>query len=440
VKTLTFSIGGVHPPGAKELTEGKKIEDAPLPRRAVVPLQQHIGAPCEPLVKAKDTVCVGQRIGEAKGFVSAPVHAPVSGTVSAVMPMPHPGGREILSVVIESDGEDRWCDGITETEDVLSLGPDQLKERIREAGIVGMGGATFPTHVKLSPPEDKPIDTVILNGVECEPFLTADHRLMLESPEEILGGLEILMKVLGVERGVIGIEENKPDAIRKITGLTTHSERLEVIPLRVKYPQGAEKQLIQAILGREVPSGGLPMDVGVVVQNVGTAAAVFRAVRYGVPLIERITTVTGPGIQRPKNLRVRIGTPFSEVIDFCGGIRGKAGKVISGGPMMGLAQYSLEVPVIKGTSGILVFRDSDLRLSDSNPCIRCGKCVSACPMGINPSELGIYVEAGVMDELEAHHVLDCIECGSCAFVCPSARPLVHLIRFGKSEVLAQKKK
>lgn len=440
MKTLTFPAGGIHPAEEKQYTEQLKIEDAPLPKRVVIPLQQHIGAPCGALVKAKDTVLVGQKIGEAKGFVSAPVHASISGTVSAVAPMPHPIGREVLSVVIDSNGEDRWVEGIEETEDYLSLDRDQLKARIVEAGIVGMGGATFPTHVKLSPPEEKSIDTVIINGVECEPFLTADHRLMLEHAEEILGGLKILMKVLGVQKGAIGIELNKPNAIEKMTAITDSEKDIDVYPLKVKYPQGAEKQLIKAIVGKEVPSGGLPMDVGVVVQNVGTTAAVYKAVRFGIPLIERITTVTGPGINVPKNIRVRIGTAFSEVIEFCGGIKGKAGKVISGGPMMGIAQYSLDVPIIKGSSGILIFRDQDLRLTDSNPCIRCGRCLEACPMQINPSLLGVFVEADEMDELEINHVLDCIECGSCAFICPAHRPLVHLLRYGKAEALAKKKK
>jgi electron transport complex protein RnfC len=439
LKTLTFPAGGIHPPEEKESTEHKQIEDAPLPSKAIIPLQQHIGAPCGALVKVKEQVFVGQKIGEPKGFVSAPVHATISGTVKAIAEMPHPMGRDVLSVVIESDGKDQWFDGLAESEDFLSLGPDELKTKILDGGIVGMGGATFPTHVKLSPPQDKPIDTVIINGVECEPFLTADHRLMLEYPEEIIGGLEILMKILDVRSGAIGIEQNKPDAIEKISELTADRPNIQVYPLKVKYPQGAEKQLIKAILGREVPSGGLPMDVGVVVQNVGTTAAAYRAVRHGMPIIERITTVTGPGITTPKNLRVRIGTPFSEVIDFCGGLKGTAGKVISGGPMMGMTQYSLDVPVIKGTSGILVFRDQDLRLKDSNPCIRCGKCLEVCPMGINPSLLGVYVEAEAMDDLEVAHVLDCMECGSCAFVCPATRPLVHLLRYGKAEVLGRKK-
>ncbi len=439
MKTLTFPAGGIHPPEEKFYTEHKKIEDAPLPRRVVIPLQQHIGAPCAPLVKAKDQVLTGQKIGEPRGFISAPVHASISGMVTAIAEMPHPNGHEVLSVVIESDNEDRWIDEITETVDFHSLNSEQLKAKILEAGIVGMGGATFPTHVKLSPPEEKPIDTVIVNGVECEPFLTADHRLMLENAEEILEGLKILMTVLGVRKGAIGIEYNKPDAIRKMTDLAAGENSIEVFPLKVKYPQGAEKQLIKSILGREVPSGGLPMDVGVVVQNVGTAAEVYKAVRFGLPMIERITTVTGPGINNPKNLRVRIGTPFSELLDFCGGIKGKAGKVISGGPMMGVAQYSREVPVIKGTSGILVFRNEDLRLADSNPCIRCGKCIEACPMQIDPCLFGVYVEADEMNELEINHLLDCIECGSCSFVCPAKRPLVHLIRYGKAEVLAKKK-
>ncbi|MDX1764714.1 MAG: electron transport complex subunit RsxC, partial [bacterium] len=357
----------------------------------------------------------------------------------AVGDMPHPMGRDVPSVVIESDGEDRWFDGLAEVENFQDLSPDDLKARIVEAGIVGMGGATFPTHVKLSPPTEKPIDTVIINGVECEPYLTADHRLMVERPEEIIGGLEIFMQILGVSAGAIGIEQNKPDAIEIMTKLTAHRKDITVVPLKVKYPQGAEKQLIKAILNREVPSGGLPMDVGVVVQNVGTTAAVFKAVRFGMPVIDRITTVTGPGIKIPKNLRIRIGTPFSEIIEFCGGLKGKTGKVISGGPMMGMTQYSLDVPVIKGTSGILIFRDGDLKLRESNACIRCGKCLEICPMGINPSLLGVCVEAGAMDELEGARALDCMECGSCAFVCPAARPLVHLLRYGKADVLAKKK-
>jgi len=440
LKTLTFPVGGIHPPEEKQYTEQKGIENLPLPKRVIIPLQQHIGAPCEALVKAKETVSVGQPIGGAKGFVSAPVHASISGTVTAVAPMPHAIGRDVPSIVIESDGEDRKFEGLSGCEDFLSLSPEDLKAKIQAGGIVGMGGATFPTHVKLSPPKEKPIDTVIVNGVECEPFLTADHRLMLETPEKILGGLSILMKVLGVSRGVVGIEKNKPDAIEVMAKAAAPLPGIEVAPLKVKYPQGAEKQLIKAILNREVPSGGLPMDVGVVVQNVGTAAAIYHTVHDGMPLIERVTTVTGPGIREPKNLRVRIGTPFSELIDYCGGFKGKKGKVISGGPMMGMTQYSLEVPVITGTSGILVFREEDLKLKDSHPCIRCGKCVEACPMQINPSLLGVYVEAGVMDELEGNRILDCIECGSCAFICPAARPLVHLIRFGKSEVMARKKK
>ena len=439
MKTLTFPAGGIHPPEQKESTEHKPIEDAPFPSKAVIPLQQHIGAPCQALVKAKDHVAVGQKIGEPKGFVSAPVHASISGTVKAVVDMPHPMGRDVPSVVIESDGEDRWFDGLAEVENFQDLSPDDLKARIVEAGIVGMGGATFPTHVKLSPPTEKPIDTVIINGVECEPYLTADHRLMVERPEEIIGGLEIFMQILGVSAGAIGIEQNKPDAIEIMTKLTAHRKDITVVPLKVKYPQGAEKQLIKAILNREVPSGGLPMDVGVVVQNVGTTAAVFKAVRFGMPVIDRITTVTGPGIKIPKNLRIRIGTPFSEIIEFCGGLKGKTGKVISGGPMMGMTQYSLDVPVIKGTSGILIFRDGDLKLRESNACIRCGKCLEICPMGINPSLLGVCVEAGAMDELEGARALDCMECGSCAFVCPAARPLVHLLRYGKADVLAKKK-
>jgi electron transport complex protein RnfC len=307
-------------------------------------------------------------------------------------------------------------------------------------GIVGMGGAAFPTHVKLSPPKEKPIDTFIINGAECEPYLTADHRLMLEEPENILEGARIAMHILGVERGIIAIESNKPDAIEKMRGLAEDIPELHVFALKVRYPQGAEKQLIKTLVNREVPfSGGLPMDVGVIVQNVGTLSAIYKAVRFGIPLIERITTVTGSGVHEPKNLRVRIGTPIRALIEACGGFTSDVGKVIMGGPMMGVSQYSVEVPV-KGTSGILVQPLSEVEEGVTQPCIRCGSCIQACPAGLMPTVLAVFAQRDLFEEAERYDVVDCIECGCCNYVCPAKIPLVHLLRYAKAEVLARKKK
>lgn len=443
---LTFP-GGVHPPEYKELTEHKATVNATVPKLLVIPMRQHIGAPCDALVKVGDEVKVGQKIGEPKGFVSAPIHSSVSGKVVAVDNFPHPGGANALSVVIENDGKDEWVDGISGIDDYLKADPETLRDKILEAGIVGLGGATFPTHVKLTPPKEKKIEFVILNGCECEPYLTADHRLMVESPDDVVEGLRILMKVLGVQKGYIGIEDNKPDAIAKMTEAVRSIPNIEVTTHLVKYPQGAEKQLIKAALGREVPSGGLPMDVGVVVQNVGTAAAIYQAVKYGRPLIDRIVTVTGQGVKEPKNLKVRIGTLLRDLIDDCGGFEGTPGKVVSGGPMMGQAQWTVDVPAIKGTSGVLVFPDSKVMAYELNPseqdinaCIRCGECVRHCPMMLNPSLLSIYGERDMFDESQKIDVFDCIECGVCTFVCPAKRPLMHLIRYSKNIINAKKKK
>lgn len=425
---------GIHPEYHKELTADKPIVTAQLSQRVVIPLSQHTGAPAKPEVNIGDEVKKGQLIGSPTAFVSSPVHSSISGKVVAISDFPHPSGRMVQSIVIESDGKDEYT-SFTERPDYMGLSPDEIKGIIRDAGIVGLGGAAFPTSVKLSPPKEKPIDTVILNGAECEPYLTADHRLMADYPQEIVNGLKIIMKSLGVNEGYIGIEENKPDAIEKIKSVVSGEPNIKVSTLKVKYPQGAEKMLIKAIKGREVPSKGLPMDVGVVVQNVGTALAVYEAVRYGKPLIERVVTVTGNGIREPHNMIVRIGTLISDLVEQCGGLSEGAVKVIVGGPMMGFAQWSLDVPVVKGTSGILVFTADEYFPSEEYfPCIRCGRCLDVCPMGLNPSMLSILSEKGRYEETKEYNLFDCFECGSCAFVCPSCRPMVQFIRLAKSQV------
>jgi len=437
MKLKTFP-GGLHPPDNKEWSADKAIEDCPLPEELVIPMSQHIGAPAEPCVLVGQQVKKGEVIGQAKGFVSVPVHASTSGEVVAVEPRLHSSGRLLPAVVIRPDGEDAWVEGLAAC-DAMALTPDQIREKIRAAGIVGLGGATFPAHVKLSPPEGKIIDTLILNGVECEPYLTADHRLMLEETERLIDGVTILKRVLGVERAFIGIEANKPDAI-EVVGRACAGRGIEVQGLKVKYPQGAEKQLILALTGREVPSGGLPMDVGVVVQNVGTAVAVSDAVRYGLPLIERIATVTGPGIAEAKNLRIRVGTSLSAMVDFCGGLQGDPAKIIMGGPMMGATQLSLDIPATRGTSGVLLFREGDLALVPEGPCIRCGRCVGVCPARILPTTIAAYARLDLINEAEEYNAMDCIECGCCTYTCPAAIPLVQVIRLAKGAILAKRRK
>ena len=431
--------GGIHP-SEQKISEDEPIEELKAPDRVVVPLSQHIGAPCEAIVSSGDGVKKGDRVGQATGFVSVNVHTPISGVVKSVGVFPHPLGRPLRAVEIESDGEDTWTDRLKPHEDYMDLSTEALKEIIRDMGIVGMGGAAFPTHVKLSPPKEKPIDTLIINGAECEPYLTADHRLMLEEAQDIIAGTRIAMRILGVNRGIIAIESNKPDAIEKMAGLTEDMPELEVVALKVRYPQGAEKQLIKTLLNREVPfSGGLPMDVGVIVQNVGTLLAIYKAVRFGVPLIERITTVTGSGVREPKNLRAMIGTPIKALIEACGGFSAEVGKVIMGGPMMGVSQYTLEVPVVKGTSGILVQPLSEVEEGVAHPCIRCGSCFRVCPARLMPTTLGVFAQRDMFDEAERYDVVDCIECGCCNYVCPAKIPLVQLLRYAKAEVLARRK-
>jgi Na+-translocating ferredoxin:NAD+ oxidoreductase subunit C len=431
---LSSFRGGILPPDKKELSSEKPISETKPPVRVVIPLSQHLGAPCKPVITIGQEVKKGDMIGEPTGFVSAPVHASVSGRVTAIGDFLNAMGRMVPSVVIENDGKEEWTI-LKDHPDYMNLSAEEIKTKIRDAGIVGMGGAAFPTIVKLSPPKEKPIDTVILNGAECEPYLTGDYRLMIEKPSEVIEGLRILMKVLGVQKGFIGIEDNKPKAVKSMRKAAEREHDVEVCSLPAKYPQGAEKMLIKTITGREVPPRALPMDVRVVVQNIGTAYAVFEAVRYGKPLIERVVTVTGEGIRETKNLLTKIGTLISQLIEECGGLQNDSQKVISGGPMMGFALSSLDVPVTKGTSGIVAIPEGEIVHAESfGPCIRCGRCIDICPMGLMPSMLSIYAEKNMYEGAKEYGLFDCFECGSCAFVCPSKRPIVQLVRLAKSQV------
>lgn len=437
----------MHPPTSKALTKDREIAEARLPERVVIPLRQSLGAPATACVGVGDEVKVGTKIGEPGGFVSVPVHASISGKVAAIGRFPHPSGGEDMAVVIEGDGADTWDESLRERTDYASMTPDEIREAVKEAGLVGLGGAAFPTHVKLSPPEAKPIDAIILNGAECEPWLTADHRLMLERPAEIIEGLILIMKTVGATRGIVGIESNKPDAVKIIRetlkGMgekVPEGATVDVTPVQVKYPQGAEKQLIDALLRRKVPAGGLPMDVGVVVQNVGTSLAVYEACRFGRPLVKRVMTLTGTPVTNPMNFMARVGTLLTELVDEAGGIKGEIGKVISGGPMMGIAQFTLDVPVVKGMSGMLFLAPDQVDDRQPEPCLRCGSCVHVCPMKLVP----VTVEKLVMNEkieMAARMGLnDCIECGSCAYVCPSKRRLVHYFKYGKYLAAQARKK
>ncbi len=432
--------GGVHPSYHKESTRGRLIETPRLPAVLRVSLAQHLGSPSMPVVKKGDGVLRGQLLAEPSGYVSSAVHAPTSGKVIAVDAFPGPSGTSVPMVAIEPDGEDRWIDSIRPQEDWRTRDRKALVDIVANAGIIGMGGAGFPTHVKLSPPADKPIDTLIINGAECEPYLSADHRLMVEFPERVWEGAQILRHLLSARYLRLAVEDNKPDAIAALERVMQNADDdTEIVVLRTEYPQGAEKQQIAAITGREVPSGGLPMHVGVLVENVATTAAVWDAVVNGRPLTERLTTVTGPLVVRPSNLCVRIGTLFSDVVAFCGGLRGRPGKIICGGPMMGLAQAGLDSPVTKTTSGLLVLPPEEVVVYESRPCIACGRCVDACPMRLLPCELSRFLEAEDYDGAEAYHVMDCIECGCCAYTCPARRPLVQHIRVGKAAVQRTRK-
>ncbi|MBC8384724.1 MAG: electron transport complex subunit RsxC [Candidatus Cloacimonetes bacterium] len=426
--------GGIHPHDFKKYSKDIPIDELPLPRKVIIPLNQHIGAPAKPIVKIRDEVLTGQTIAEPGGFVSIPMHASISGKVSKIGRFYHPTGAMVMGIEITGDGEDNCIEQVDD-ENYSELSTDEMKKRISEAGICGMGGAGFPTHVKLSPPKEKPIDTMIINGVECEPYLTADYRVMLEQGDDILKGLKILMKIVGAEKGVIGIEANKPEAIGKLKELVKNENDIEVVGLKLKYPQGAEKQLIYAATGRKVPNkGGLPMDVKVVVQNVGTAIAVYEAVRYKKPLIDRVITVSGKIVKNPKNIKARVGTFFSDLLDFCDGTTEDIGKIISGGPMMGFSISTLETPMIKGSSGLLLFNKKEARKENEKTCLRCGRCVDICPMNLVPSLIANSVRYDDFDDADKYGVMDCIKCGSCAYVCPSQIKLIQWIDIGKIKV------
>lgn len=431
----TFKIGGVHP-AENKITATKAVEKLPIPKTVTIPVAQHIGAPSKVIVKRGDVVKTGQIIAQSSGFVSTNIHSSVSGKVLKIDTVFDSSGYKKESVVINTE-QDEWDEGIDTSPDLIKhtdLDAKAITNKILDAGIVGLGGATFPTHVKLSPPPGMKAEVLLINGVECEPYLTADHRLMLERGDELMVGIMLLMKALGVKRAVIGIERNKPDAIEHLTALCKNYEGIEICPLKVKYPQGGEKQLIKAITGREVPSGALPIAVGAVVNNVGTALAVYEAVMKNKPLIERIVTVTGKSLSKPSNFLVRIGTPVKDLIEAAGGLPDDTAKIISGGPMMGKAVATIDIPVTKGTSGILILNENEGHRKPVLNCIRCGRCVEVCPMGLEPYFLMTLSEKKVWDKAEKEQIMDCIECGSCSFTCPANRPLLDYIRYGKLTV------
>lgn len=431
----TFKIGGVHP-AENKLSADKAIEQLPLPKTATILVAQHIGAPSKIVVKRGDEVKVGQIVAQSAGFVSTNIHSSVSGKVAKVDAVVDTSGYRKDAIIINVDG-DEWDESIDRSTDLITstdLDAKGITDKILAAGIVGLGGATFPTHVKLSPPPGTKAEVLLINGVECEPYLTADHRLMLERGDELMVGTTFLMKALNVNRAVIGIENNKPDAIKHLKDLSKKYKGIEICPLKVQYPQGGEKQLIKAVTGREVPSGALPIAVGAVVNNVGTALAVYEAVCKNKPLIERIVTVTGKSLSKPSNFLTRIGTPISELVEAAGGLPDDTAKVVNGGPMMGKAVSSLDVPVTKGTSGVLILNERDGHRKPVQNCIRCGRCVTACPMGLEPFLLMTLSEKKIWDKTEEERVMDCIECGSCSYSCPANRPLLDHIRFGKMTV------
>ena len=419
--------GGIHPAYNKDLSSDKPIVDMPLPKRVRLLFKQHLGAPCKPLVEKGDVVKVGQKIADIDAFVSAPIIASVAGEIASI--------------------DDEGIDIITDLEQSQFQpapqefgSPEQLRQIIREAGIVGLGGATFPTHVKLSAPKGKEFHTLILNGAECEPFLTTDHRVMVEQGQELVEGIKLLLEASGAEKAVIGIENNKPDAIANLTELTKEIDNIQVAGVAVVYPQGGERQLIKTLTGLEVPVGGLPLDLGMVVCNVATAVAVYQAVKLGQPLVDRVVTVSGKGVAEPKNVRVRFGTPIKELIEFCGGLTDDVAKVVNGGPMMGKALANIDVPVTKGTSGILAFTEAEVRIYEEQPCIRCASCVDVCPQRLLPNYLALYSRKSMFNDAEEINLFNCIECGCCSYVCPSKIPLVHYFQLGKNEINTRRRK
>ncbi len=425
---------GVHPPDLKDLTSGEAIRRMPFPDRLALPLKQHAGEAARPLVEKGDRVQRGDKIGEARGFISSPIHASAAGTVRDIRRWPHPDGSMQEAVIVDVDPHDPQVPRPRIVPEWKELEAGEVAGAVKDAGVVGLGGAAFPTHVKLSPPEDAEIDTIIANGAECEPYLTGDHRTMVEHPDRVHFGLRVMMHALDVERAVIGVEENKPDAIEELRQTIPSDLDISVVSLRAKYPQGAEKMMIKSILDREVPSGGLPLEVGVVVQNVGSISTIAQVFETGYPLVERIVTVTGPGIRRPSNLTVPVGTRIADAIEFCGGLTQDAERVVFGGPMMGNAQADLDTPILKGTTGIVILTSDAAATGPEYPCIRCGRCLEACPVFLDPADLGLFSRAGQFEEMTELDLDDCMLCGSCAYVCPSNIPLTQLIAAGKNQV------
>ena len=430
---LTFPKGGIHPPDEKALSQDCAVEVMPTPEEVEILLHQHFGAPCKPLVKKKDHIEEGDLIGEVEKGLGANLHASVSGTVKGLGFSAHPLSVKAPSVLLQTDPE-----AAPKTYPTLpweDLPSQQLLEKIKAAGIVGIGGAGFPTHVKLSPPPEAKVDTLILNGAECEPYLTTDHRLMIEHPHQVIEGARIILRILGINECHVGIESNKPDAIKAmkdaVSEIKDNDARILIDPVMVKYPQGSEKQLIESITNRRVPGFGLPFDVGVIVQNVGTAKAIYDAVVHEKPLYEKIVTISGRGINRPANLLVKIGTRVSDIVSYLGGVKPELSKIVMGGPMMGFAVSTMDIPVTKTTSGVLFLTDAEINSKPHGQCIRCGWCLNVCPMGLSPNEIGIYVEAGRADETSQFGVFECFECGCCAYTCPAKRPLVQFIRLAK---------
>lgn len=432
MKLATFRIGGVHPPENK-LSANEPIIRLPLPKQLVIPLSQNLGAAPKPVVKKGDEVKKGQLIARGEAFISANLHAPASGKIAKIDDAVDSSGYRRMAIFLDVT-DDEWMEGIDSTDELIHQNlpsSEVIRERIKEAGIVGMGGAAFPTHVKMVIPEGKKAEVLLINGVECEPYLTSDHRLMLEKTQEIILGIRILMKAIDVKRALIGVENNKPDAINRLQQFCNADNGIEVHALKVKYPQGGEKQLIKALLGREVPSGKLPIEVGCVVSNVGTAFAVYEAVQKNRPLIERVVTVTGKKLTKPSNFLVRIGTPMSALIEAAGGMPVDTGKIVNGGPMMGKALPTTDIPITKGSSGVLLVDQSESRRSTPNTCIRCARCVTVCPMGLEPYLLARISKLSLVERAEKERIMNCIECGSCQYTCPSALPLLDYIRLGK---------
>jgi electron transport complex protein RnfC len=436
MRAKTFK-GGVHLHYHKEATASKGIEIMPEPEQVYLPVLQHLGAPAEVIVAVGDQVKAGQVIAQAKGFVSVPVHASIPGKVTAISELPHPNGRKVKMVVIENDNSGANVFGPGSS--LADLTTQQIRELMQQIGLVGMGGAGFPTHVKYQPTEGKKVESVILNGAECEPYLTCDHRLMVEAPGKVILGLQAMMKAAGVDQGLIGIEVNKPDAIEILTREAAVDPRIQVAPLEVKYPQGEEKMLINAITGKTVPSGGLPIDVGVIVNNIATACALADAIQEGIPLISRVVTVTG-AVNNPRNLRVKLGVSVNKLVDYCNGFTGTPGRIVLGGPMTGPAQYRLDLPVIKTTSGVLVQERGEIKLLEDSPCVRCARCVDVCPYNLMPCFIANAIETNDLSSAEKYGIMDCRECGSCTFVCPGRRPIVQNIKTAKAKITAAKKK